>query len=125
MRTTALLLLSLAGTKTLGPEKTAKTLERVGRWLRRTPLRGRRASVASIERRIDDSRTTAPLPIECLEQAMTTWYLLNLKGHAAELKIGMKLSPVMGHAWVESEGATLGQIPGLEDFTVVGSFGAW
>ena len=75
--------------------------------------------------RIERGLRWLPLPVECLDQAIVTWYALNLKGHAATMKVGMKLSPVSGHAWVACDGDTFVCVPGLEDFTVVAEFPPW
>ena len=66
-----------------------------------------------------------PLRIECLDQAIATWYVLNRHGHPAFLRIGMRLSPVAGHAWVMGNEQTFVRIPGMEDFTVVASYPPW
>lgn len=66
-----------------------------------------------------------PLRIECLDQAIATWYVLNRHGHPAFLRIGMRLSPVAGHAWVMCNEQTFVRIPGMEDFTVVASYPPW
>ena len=123
--TPVLLTASFAATKAWGPERTAQVFERVGRLARWTPLRGRRLDPARIARRVERGYRFLPLPVECLDQAMVTWYLLNMKGHRAVLKIGMKLTPLSGHAWVEADGVVYGGIPGQEDMQVVGQFEAW
>lgn len=117
--TSHLLLLSLASTKLLGPERTCDLFRKVGRVRRVLHLGGRRASHEDVRRRVSRGLAVLPLPIECLDQAVVTWYLLNVKGHAATLKVGMKLSPLLGHAWVESGEDVFGAIPGMEDMAVV------
>jgi len=66
-----------------------------------------------------------PMRIECLEQSLAVWYQLNRYGHPAELKIGMRITPLSGHAWVVCEDQTYVQTPGLEDFTVVANYPPW
>ena len=66
-----------------------------------------------------------PLRIECLDQAIATWYVLNRHGHPASLQIGMRLSPVSGHAWVMCNEQSFVKMPGMEDFTVVASYPPW
>lgn len=56
---------------------------------------------------------------------MVVWYLLNREGHAATLKIGMKLAPLTGHAWVTAGDESFVVIPDIEDFTVVAEFAPW
>ena len=125
MFTPLLLTASLAGAKTLGPERTADVLRRIGSLHQRTPLRGRRLAPRRIAERVERGYRYLPLPIECLEQALANWYLMNLKGHPASLRIGMRLTPLSGHAWVEAEGTIYGGIPGIEDYQVVGTIDPW
>ncbi len=66
-----------------------------------------------------------PLRVECLDQAIATWFALNRHGHPAFLRIGMRLSPLSGHAWVTCNEQTFVKTPGLEDFTVVASYAPW
>lgn len=66
-----------------------------------------------------------PLRLECLDQAIATWYALNRYGHPAFLRIGMRLTPVSGHAWVTCNEQTFITIPGMEDLTVVASYPPW
>lgn len=121
----ALLTLSFVGTKTLGIDRTARAFAFLGRLRRRARLHGRARSTAQVAQRIERGLRWLPLPVECLDQAIVTWYALNLKGHAATMKVGMKLSPVSGHAWVACNGDTFVRAPGLEDFTVVAEFPPW
>ncbi len=122
----ALLLgLSFASTKLLGPDRTARAFEALGRARVRVGLRGRRRDSQEVARRVQRGLDFLPLPAECLDQAMVTWYLLNTKGHPATLRIGMKLSPLSGHAWVVCGEETFVTVPGLEDFAVVAEFPPW
>lgn len=125
MLTPLLLSIAFAGTKAFGPDRTAKALQTLGRIERWTPLRGRRLSPERIAQRVVRGYRFLPLPVECLDQALATWYLLNLKGYPGVLKIGMKLTPLQGHAWVEYGDDIYGGIPGLDDFQVVGEFEPW
>lgn len=120
-----LLSLSFAGTKLLGPDRTARAFVIAGKVRRRLPLRGRMRPKAEIAERVKRGLDLLPLPVECLDQAMVTWYQLNRHGHPATLKIGMKLAPLSGHAWVVSGDETFVVTPGLEDYAVVAEFEAW
>ena len=111
----ALLTLSFLGTKTLGIDRTVRAFAALGR----------HRSCAQVEQRIERGLRWLPLPVECLDQAIVTWYALNLKGHPATMKVGMKLTPVSGHAWVACRADTFVRVPGLEDFTVVAEFAPW
>lgn len=120
-----LLSLSFAGTKLLGPDRTARAFELAGKARRKLPLRGRARSKSEIADHVQRGLDLLPLPVECLDQAMVTWYQLNLRGHPATLKIGMKLSPLSGHAWVVSGDDTFILTPGIEDYAVVAEFEPW
>lgn len=119
-----LLSLSFAGTKLLGPERTARAFTVAGKLARRVP-RVTRPTPRQIAERVQRGLDLLPLPVECLDQAMVTWYQLNVRGHAATLKIGMKLSPLSGHAWVESGAEVFVTTPGIEDYTVMAEFAPW
>ncbi len=120
-----LLSLSFAGTKLFGPDRTAHAFTLAGKLRRRFPFRGRPREKSEIAARVERGLAYLPLQVECLDQAMVTWYQLNKRGHAATLKIGMKLSPLMGHAWVVSGADVFVTVPGLEDFAVVAEFEPW
>lgn len=119
-----LLSLSFAGTKLLGPEKTSELFHLLGKVRQRRPYRNLR-SLDEIEERIERGLKRLPIPVECLDQAMVAWHQLNLNGYPATLKIGMKLSPMMGHAWVVVGERVFIPVPGLEDYAVVGEFPPW
>lgn len=117
----ALLLASFLGTRYGGLERTVRAFARAGRLQRAARLcraRGPQEVRAAVER----GYQRLPLPIECLEQAIVTWYLLNVGGHAATLKIGATLSPLESHAWVESGGELFGETPHIADMHVVAEY---
>lgn len=120
-----LLSLSFAGTKLFGPDRTARAFELAGKLRRRLPIPSRARGKGDIAARVTRGLSFLPLQVECLDQAMVTWYQLNKRGHAATLKIGMKLSPLMGHAWVVSGDDVFVTVPGIEDFAVVAEFEPW
>jgi len=47
------------------------------------------------------------LQTQCLEQALATYYLLQKKGIAANLCIGVRKRPFASHAWVEYRGKVI------------------
>jgi hypothetical protein len=120
-----LLTLSFAGTKTLGPDRTARAFELVGKVRRALPRLRRARSRAEVAARVERRLALLPLHVECLDQAMVTWYELNARGFEATLRIGMKLTPLSGHAWVVSGDETFVTTPGLEDYAVVAEFPPW
>jgi Transglutaminase-like superfamily len=121
----SLLILSFLGTKLFGLDRTARAFTHIGRLRRRLPGIRRFHQAGEVARQVTGGLRFIPLPIECLDQALVTWYALNVHGHGARLRIGMKLSPVAGHAWVVCGDESFVQIPGLEDFTVVAEYSAW
>jgi Transglutaminase-like superfamily len=117
-----LLTLSFIGTRVLGLERTVRAFDAACRLGQRLPGGRQRRSTAEIAERVARGLKFTPLPIECLDQALVTWYCLNRGGYPAILQIGMKLSPVSGHAWVSCGDEHFVKVPGLEDFTVVAHF---
>jgi hypothetical protein len=116
--------MSFLGTKLIGLESTSKFFTMLGEVRRRNPFY-RMRTVEDISKRLQEGLHRLPIPVECLDQAMVYWHELNLNGYPATLKIGLKLSPMMGHAWVESEGRIFVPVPGIEDDGVVGECPPW
>lgn len=54
-----------------------------------------------------------PYRATCLRQSLALWWLLRRRGIPAELRIGVRKDgdALLAHAWVEQEGAPLGQGP--------------
>lgn len=117
-----LLCLSYLSTKMLGLDRTVSLFERMGKMRRRATDDGPAQRHAD---RVTRGMQLLPLRIECLDQAIVTWYLLNRHGHPASLNIGMRLTPVSGHAWVVCDRDVFVHTPGLEDFTVVATYAPW
>ena len=116
-----LLCLSHFSTKLFGIDRTISFF----RWLGRAGRRSSNATAAHLADSAIRGMQLLPLRIECLDQAIATWYVLNRHGHPAFLRIGMRLSPVSGHAWVTCNEQTFVRTPGMEDFTVVASYPPW
>lgn len=119
---TFVLCLSHFSTKLFGLDRTVTFFRRLGR------IGGLARSGLSAEQLADRAlrgMQVLPLRVECLDQAIATWYALNRHGHPASLQIGMRLSPLSGHAWVTCNAETFVKTPGMEDFTVVASYPPW
>lgn len=116
----AYFLLSFIGTKFWGLEGTVRLFSRLAKAL---PTPGKRLSIEQVRARIHRGYSFLPLPIQCLDQAIVSWYLLHRNGHHARLKIGVSLAPLYSHAWVISGDQILGDIAGLADFHVVAEYG--
>lgn len=119
---TLVLCLSHFSTKLFGIDRTVAFF----RWLGRSFGLGRPGrSAEELAERAVSGMQLLPLRVECLDQAIVTWYALNRHGHPACLRIGMRLTPLSGHAWVTCREQTFVKTPGMEDFTVVASYPPW
>lgn len=119
------LILSLThlSTKIFGLDRTVQFFRWAGRFFRPPPASEQAAS--DIAEQAVRGLQFLPLRVECLDQAIATWFALNRKSIPAVLNIGMRLSPLSGHAWVTFKEQTFVHTPGLEDFTVVASYAPW
>ncbi|HWL04894.1 MAG TPA: lasso peptide biosynthesis B2 protein [Xanthobacteraceae bacterium] len=121
----SVLVLSLShlSTKALGIDRTVRLFQWLGERTRKRRLAmepGKRVAERALR-----GLNALPMRIECLDQAVAVWFALNRHGHPASLKIGMRLSPLSGHAWVTCGDDTFIQTPGLEDFSVVAAYEPW
>jgi hypothetical protein len=119
-----LLTLSFISTKFFGLDKTASAVTYLARLRKKFSFGTVNKTPSEIADKVNRGLRFLPFPVECLDQALVTWYALNVAGHGATLKIGMKLSPVSGHAWVLCGDERFVLVPGLEDFTVVAEYSA-
>ena len=111
-------------TRFLGLDRTVRMFQWLGRKtrVRREPMRDEARAVAE---RALQGLNVLPMRVECLDQAIAVWFSLNRRGYPAVLNIGMRLSPLSGHAWVTCEDETFVVTPGLEDFTVIAAYEPW
>ena len=57
-----------------------------------------------------------PIDASCLRQSLLIWWLLLLRGLAAELCIGVSNQEAfLAHAWVELEGRLVNESPGVTE----------
>ena len=119
----SILCLSHFSTKLFGIDRTINFFRWLGR--ARGPGRSPDATAEDLAGRAIRGMQLLPLRIECLDQAVATWYVLNRHGHPASIRIGMRLSPLSGHAWVICNEQAFIKTPGMEDFTVVASYPPW
>jgi Transglutaminase-like superfamily len=117
-----LLTLSFISTKFFGLDKTANAVTYLARLRKKFSFGNTNKTPTEIAENVNRGLRFLPFPVECLDQALVTWYALNVAGHEATLKIGMKLSPVSGHAWVLCGDERFVLVPSLEDFTVVAEY---
>lgn len=115
---------AFVGVKFVGLEDTVKAFARIGALQSKLP-RLRRPSLDQLETRLQKGFSRVPFPLQCLEQALVTWYVLNLHDHPAELEIGLSLTPLASHAWVQVGPRVFGDVPGLRNMTVVSRYQAW
>lgn len=120
----AVLSLSHLSTKLFGIDRTVRMFHWLGE---RTKARrdADPAAAPTVAARALRGLNVLPMRIECLDQAIAVWFSLNRHGHPAALKIGMRLSPLSGHAWVTCGDDVFVTTPGMEDFTVVAAYDPW
>jgi hypothetical protein len=121
--TALVLCLSHFSTKLFGLDRTVSLFRWLGRASKPRPVSSIPAE--ELAERAVRGMQILPLRVECLDQAIVTWFVLNRHGHPASLRIGMRLSPLSGHAWVTCNEHTFIKLPGMEDFTVVASYASW
>ena len=121
--------ISFFGTKLVGLDRTLNAFQEIGMKIalvkKIIPWSMPTKSIDNLEKRIARSYRFIPLPIQCLDQAVVGWYLLNIHGYAANLKIGLSLTPLRSHAWVEVENWILGDTAGISDLKVVAEYLPW
>lgn len=120
----AILSLSHLLTRLFGIDRTVRVFHWLGERTRvkRSP---QRVSAQDVAARALCGLNALPMRIECLDQAIAVWFSLNRHGHPAALKIGMRLSPLSGHAWVTCGDDVFVTTPGMEDFSVVAAYDPW
>jgi len=116
--------LSHLSTKLFGIDRTVHMFHWLGKVTRVRP-RTAQTTAQTVATRALRGLDILPMRIECLDQAIAVWFSLNRHGHPASLKIGMRLSPLSGHAWVTCGSNIFITTPGLEDFTVVAGYDPW
>ena len=120
----AVLTLSHLSTKLFGIDRTVRVFHWLGERKRVKP-RPEPVPAQDVAARALRGLNALPMRIECLDQAIAVWFSLNRHGHPASLKIGMRLSPLSGHAWVTCGGDVFVTTPGMEDFSVVAAYEPW
>lgn len=116
-------LVSFIGTKIFGLEGTILKFRSLGLFLRR--LFRFRSEPSIISRRLERGMHIVPLNIKCLDQAIVTWFILNLHGHPAILRIGMSITPLESHAWVVLGARIFVDAPIIPDLKVVAEYESW
>lgn len=115
--------LSFIGTKYFGLEQTVLGFKKIGLWLRRRFQFNQ--SVDVIEKQLEKTLHKIPLSIKCLDQAVVSWFWFNLNHHRAALKIGVSLTPLESHAWVELGDRIFVRSTSIPDLKVVAEYGSW
>jgi len=114
--------LSHLSTKLFGIDRTVRMFHWLGKT---TKVRTDGATAQTVAARALRGLDVLPMRIECLDQAIAVWFNLNRYGLPAALKIGMRLSPLSGHAWVTCGDEIFVTTPGMEDFTIVAAYDPW
>lgn len=118
-----LYVLSFLFTKFLGLERTTRFFKALGLSFRRLGVFNQDPD--SLELKLKKSLEKVPLAAKCLDQAVVTWYVLNLHGHPAVLRIGLSLTPLESHAWVVLGDRIFVDTYNIDDLTVVAEYPAW
>jgi hypothetical protein len=118
------LTISHLSTRVMGIDRTVRMFQWLGRKTR-GKTNAPRDDARTIAERALRGLNVLPMRVECLDQAISVWFSLNRRGYPAILNIGMRLSPLSGHAWVTCEADTFVVTPGLEDFTVIAAYDPW
>jgi hypothetical protein len=112
------------GTKFVGLDSTISLFQRAGLlWTQLFPKSGK--DQARIWREVEASYQCLPIAVRCLDQALVTWCLLNRHGYPARMKIGVNMTPVASHAWVECGNRTFLESIVIPDLHVVAEYGPW
>jgi hypothetical protein len=114
--------LSCLSTGLLGIDRTIRIFQWLGN---RTRVKPGNTTAQAVADRALRGLNVLPMRIECLDQAIAVWFSLNRHGYRASLKIGMRLSPLSGHAWVTCGDDIFVVTPGIEDFAVVAAYDPW
>lgn len=118
-----LYLMSFLSTKFLGLDRSILFFQKVGFFLNRfsTPHR----SIDSLSSDLSRWLHRVPFAVKCLDQAVVAWYALNRNSHPATLKIGISITPIESHAWVECGDHILVNTYNLADLSVVAEYPPW
>ncbi|NBX92503.1 MAG: lasso peptide biosynthesis B2 protein [Proteobacteria bacterium] len=114
---------SFLSTKFLGLDRTITLVRWVGLKFKRFTKCSDSPQV--LEERLQRALEKVPLAAKCLDQAVVTWYVLNLHGHPAILRIGISLTPLESHAWVAVNDQIFVDTYNIPDLKVVAEYGAW
>lgn len=114
---------SFVGTKFLGLERTVLALKRFGLFLKR--VFRFRDNPDQIVTKLGKGFDKVPFSIKCLDQAIASWFWLNINGHEATLRIGVNLAPLESHAWVVSGNRIFVKAHNIPDLSVVAEYGPW
>ncbi len=124
MMYTLLIAVSYLSTKFVGLERTVAFFQRLGEKFRRAPSKCVQDPDA-LYRSVTKGYRWVPFAIRCLDQAVVTWFVLNINRHPATLKIGVTLSPLASHAWVELGEKIYVQSYLIEDMEVLANYPTW
>lgn len=98
-------------------------MKRLGYFLRGS-FRGRE-EVNGIERKLERALHKVPLAVKCLDQAIVTWFWLNVNGHKAILRIGVSVTPLESHAWVVLGNKVFVEATSIPDLSIVAEYESW
>ncbi len=103
-----------------GFRKTEQLLARISRTSDQEPAAADAARVRSAARMVSVAAIRGPFNAQCLEQAVTLWWMLGLEGIMTTIRMGIYKSgdQVEAHAWVlYQDEIVLGELERLEGYT--------
>jgi hypothetical protein len=98
------------GLTVVGFRRTARALRACSRRAYRLPNPSAEL-IQTTARHVVTAAALHPGRALCLEQSLTLYYCLRRIGIEAEFRMGAKLNPFSGHAWVEYDGRPVEEDP--------------
>ena len=123
MRLIFLYLFSFLSTKFWGLDRSLQLFQRLGLLLNR--FHHPSCDLETIRKDLALALHRIPLAVKCLDQAIVAWYVLNRNQHPAFLKIGISITPIESHAWVECDKQIFVDTYNRVDLNVVAEYGPW
>lgn len=114
---------SFLGSKYLGIDRTLHFFRTLGITLRK--IFRFETSPEEVESQLQKGLRWVPFAAKCLDQAIVSWYALNLNGHRAVLRIGLSITPLESHAWVALGEKIFVDTYNIQDLKVVAEYPAW
>ncbi|GAA1532299.1 lasso peptide biosynthesis B2 protein [Brevibacterium picturae] len=96
-----------------------ETLQSVMVRICRSAARGATSDEASSARELVCRLSRRCASKGCLQRSVATVLLCRSHGHAPDWRTGFSMNPFLAHAWVEADGAPVGEPVAVDGYTVV------